>query len=806
MIARTPIACAFAFAIAAALFGTSDAKAADITCSGTIGGSTSAANLKGQVVVPDNASCTLSFVNVSQGVTVGKGASLTINGYLEPSTIGGPIVANNCGSVLIQGNVTVEGDVAITSCKGTGTNGFQGPDTAIKGNFTCEGNRGACLAWLGKVDGNVEIRSNHSSLASDISLVDIGGQLSCAGNAPAPTHLRGPSWGDRDSGQCNGFLTQTTSIATAVTPAASCGALAAIPPSQFPVPNTVITSAVDTPAGSGQPQRCIVNGYVNQHTSPVDNCVYKNGFQVQLPLPASWNGRFVAVGGGGSEGSVPTATGSGSGTVANGYAVATQDGGHENTDLHAASCDSGFGNNNEFYLSPLGTITNATQSVQTTTLTAKFLINQYYGDGPQRSYWTGCSTGGRQAMSMMQNYPQFFDGIIAGDPVYNLQAIGLTETWGGEQILNVYLNNPSLPQPPTTVAQPAPQPPGPVVYPAFPAADQALFERALLQACDALDGVADGVVDNVTTCGRRFDPLTASYTSGGVTYPLLCPGAKDSTCLSLAQIQAVKNINQGPRSNGKFVHAPAGVEVNDPVSNVVQGYAYDGGYFATTGIPSRKIGNPGGVGGDFSLGVGSFGYGFLCPHQPTYYTFSFNFNSKSDLAMLCRTSPHIKAATSINIDRFVKYGHKAIWYHGLSDPGPPVLETTLYYNEMANRYGGLDAAQKFSRYYPIPGMGHCSGGPATDQFDMIAPLSNWVEHGVAPGPVTGSGTNFTAARYQTDLVTTAPISAPTSRNRPLCPYPQQARFTGSTHVVSGVRVAVNPADLANASNYVCVTP
>jgi hypothetical protein len=806
MIARIPIALAFMLAIAAALFGTSDAKASDIVCSGTIGGGSSAANLRGQVVVPDNAFCTLNFVNVSQGVTVGKGGSLTIVGYLEPSTIGGPIVANNCGSVLIQGNVTVEGDVAITSCKGSRTNGFQGPDTVIKGNFTCEGNKGACLAWLGKVEGKVEVRGNHTSLASDISLVDIGGQLACAGNAPAPTHLRGPSWGDTDSGQCNGFLTKTTSIAVPVTPAANCAALATIAAGQFPVPNTVIISAVDTPAGSGQPQRCIVNGYVNQHTSLVDNCVYKNQFQVQLPLPGAWNGKFVAVGGGGSEGSVPTATGSGSGTVANGYAVATQDGGHENNDLHAPTCDSGFGNNNQFYLDPVGTITNATQSIQTTAITAKFLINQFYGDGPQRSYWTGCSTGGRQAMSMMQNYPQFFDGIIAGDPVYNLQGIGLTETWGGEQMLNVYLNNPSLPQPPATVAQPAPQPPGPIVYPAFPAADQALFSRALLQFCDPLDGVSDGVVDNVPACNNRFDPATANYTSGGVTYPLQCTGAKNATCLSPAQIAAVKNIKQGPRSNGKAVRSPAGQEAPDHVKAIVQGYAYDGGFFATTGIPSRKIGNPTGVPGDFSLGVGSFGYGFLCPHQPTYYTFGFNFDSQSDLAMLCKTSPHVEAATSLNIDRFVKYGHKAIWYHGLSDPGPPVIETTLYYNQMADRYGGLDAAQKFSRYYPIPGMGHCSGGPATDQFDLVAPLTNWVEHGVAPGAVTGSGSNFTTARYQTDHIQSPPISAPASRSRPICPYPQQARFTGSTQVVSGLRVAVNPADLASASNYVCVKP
>jgi len=520
--------------------------------------------------------------------------------------------------------------------------------------------------------------------------------------------------------------------------------------------------------------------------------------QVQLPLPANWNGKFVAVGGGGTEGSVPTATGSGSGTVANGYAVATQNGGHENTDLRAPTCDAGFGNTNQFYLDPLATITNATQSVQTTTLTAKYLVNQYYGNGPARSYWVGCSTGGRQGMSMMQNYPSFFDGIIAGAPVYNLQAIGLSVTYGVEQILNVYNSNPSLP-PFQFVPQPAPQPPAPVLYPAFPVADQSLVETALLQACDALDGVADGVVDNVPACSKKFDPATATYTSGGITYPLQCTGAKNATCLSPAQIQAIKNINRGPR-----VRTPAGRAAEDPVDNLTEGYVYDGGWFATTGIPTRKIGSPTGAPGDFALGLAQFGYLHLSPPQPTYSPLDFNFGS--DLKMLSKNAPPVTAATSLNIDRFVKYGHKAIWYHGVSDPGPPSLGTIKYYNEMADRYGGLEAAQKFSRIYPVPGMGHCNGGPATDSFDMVAPLANWVENGVAPGPVVASGSNFTAARYQVDFVSGPPANAPTTRSRPLCPYPQQARFTGSTQVVDGVKIASNPADLANASNYVCIQP
>ncbi|HLK80969.1 MAG TPA: tannase/feruloyl esterase family alpha/beta hydrolase [Xanthobacteraceae bacterium] len=772
----------------------------DTHCSGLIGGGTAVTNINGNVTVPEGKSCTLSFVNIKGNVRVERDAVLIVSAYTEPSEIRGDVDARNCRSVLLQGNVTVGGNLSIDSCNGTAWNGFQGPDVVIRGDFECRSNAGPCLAWLGSVGENVRIQSNKSQAASDISLVSVKGNLNCDGNSPAPTHLHGPSWVDgRSQGQCAGFSTATTSIATPVTPT-PCASLAALPASGFPVPNTVITSAVDTPAANGLPQRCIVSGYVNRHISPVDQCQYVDGFQLQLP--ANWNGRFMFQGGGGTEGAVPTATGGISGNstfgIVNGYAVATQNGGHFNSDLALAGCDSGYGNANEFYLDPLGTIGQAYyQSIEVTTLTAKYLINQFYGNGPDRSYWVGCSTGGRQGMVMSQNFPSFFDGIIAGDPVYDQEALGLSETYGVEQILNVYNTNPSLP-PLSYVPQPAPQPPGPILYPAFPVADQALLETALLQACDALDGVADGVIDNLPACRAKFDPATATYTAGGATYRLQCIGAKDATCLSPAQIAAVKKINQGPRnSKGRVIAAPAGAVAKDHVTNIAQGYAWDGGWMTTVGIPTRKIGAPGRVPGDFSLGVGTFGYAFLSPPQPTFYTLNFNFDA--DLGMLNPSTPIVTYSTSADIRRFVDYGHKIIWYHGLSDPGPPVLGTIKYYEDMAQQFGGLERAQQFSRLYPVPNMGHCSGGAATDQFDLLTPLANWVENGVPPGPVLAKGVNFTPAVYQVSFV-----SGPATRTRPLCPYPQEARFTGNVSLVGGVPVASNPADLADPTKYQCI--
>jgi Tannase and feruloyl esterase/FG-GAP-like repeat len=810
------------FAFAAFLVHTPAARA-DITCTGTVGGASSVTTINGNVVVPNGASCTLSFVNVTGNVTAGLGSTLLINAYLEPSTIGGNVTATGCASALLEGVVTVAGNVSISSCTG-GPNGFQGPDALIQGSFSCQSNVVAvpgsmpCLAWLGKVVGNVTISANISVTAPDVSLVTTSGTLDCETNSPAPTQLHGPSWVDGSSmGQCSGFATTSTSISTgAVTPAASCAALASLPASGYPVPNVVITSAVDTAASGTLPRRCIVNGYVNRHQSPVDNCFYQEGFQVQLPF-AGWNGRFFMEGGSGGEGSVPTATGTNSGSagsnfgITNGWAVASQDGGHENTDLSAATCDSGYANAYEYNIDPMGNLTQAGQSIEVTALVAKYLINQYYGTGPKYSYWVGCSTGGRQGMAMSEIFPSFFDGIVAGDPVYNLEGIQIEGLYNMINLQNVYAATPGLPAE-SYVAGPAPTIAEPLPYAAFPTSDQALAETALLQACDAMDGVMDGVVDNQPACQTRFNPANASWTDyagavgpAGATYPLQCTGAKNATCLSAAQIQWIQKVHQGARtSTGLSIQSPAGAAAPNHVDNTVQGYAYDGGSYTTVGVPSRSIGSPTSPGSYWVGGVVQFPYAFISPPNPTFNMLAFNFDTGPQA--LNATTPLVANNTSLDISHFINYGHKIIWYHGASDPGPPFLETLIYYQQMAERFGGIDAVQKFSRFYPVPNMDHCTGGATTDQFDMTTPLVNWVEQGIAPAAIPATGVNFNAATYQTvgNYITGTFINAPTTRNRLLCPYPQQSRFIGKTTLVNGIPVASNPQDLANSANYTCI--
>ena len=565
-------------------------------------------------------------------------------------------------------------------------------------------------------------------------------------------------------GACLVGLGAQASFAAPIDPVTACLNLATL--TRFPVTPTQITLTKFNPNGTTTangvplPDHCQVRGVVNARTG-TDGKPYGDMFEVRLPTPANWNRRFMFQGGGGTEGAVPNATGSAgslSPTLAHGWAVASQDGGHENSLLDFPL---------QFALETQAVIDHAYRSIDVVTQTANFLIKAYYGKKPARSYFVGCSTGGRQGMVFSQHFPDYYDGIVAGDPVYDLQAIALSEDYGVEAIKAI-------------TPTPIPRLPNgnPILYNAFPLSDQTLFTQAILAACDALDGTVDGVIDNLAQCQATFDPATFVFPSTG--QPLQCTGAKTSTCLSPAQIDAVKRINQGPRNSaGQTIKALAGAVVKHHPDNTAVGYAYDGGFMAPSGIPSRKIGTPTSTPGDLALGLGQIPYLWISPPDPSFDPLSFNFDT--DVARLTKESPLVTYSTSTDIKMFRHLGGKIIWYHGLSDPGPPVTGTIEYYEALANRSGGLRGAAKFSRLYLVPNMGHCSGGPATDQFDLLTPLVEWVEHGVAPDKIIATGTHFT--------------SAPITRSRPLCPYPQEARYVGLPGGGLGV-----------ASNYACVSP
>src|SRR4029450_11832949 len=214
-------------------------------------------------------------------------------------------------------------------------------------------------------------------------------------------------------------------------PETACANLANL--TDFPITPTQITLTRCNPSGTTSannvplPDHCQIQGIINQRIG-IDGFPYGTRFEVRLPTPAEWNRRFMFQGGGGTEGAGPAATGSAgtlSPTLAHGWAVASQNGGHQNSELP---------NSLQFALDPQAVIDHAYGSIDVTTQTAKFLIRTYYGKRPDYSYSVGCSTGGRQGMVFSQNFPHYFDGIVAGDPVYNLEAIALSENWGVQAI------------------------------------------------------------------------------------------------------------------------------------------------------------------------------------------------------------------------------------------------------------------------------------------------------------------------------------------------------------------------------------
>ena len=526
----------------------------------------------------------------------------------------------------------------------------------------------------------------------------------------------------------------------------ACTSLAAkVKSPDFPVPDSRITLAQLNVAGSGPgrnatlPDHCEIQGVAGEFTGS-DGVRYGAGFELRMPL--DWNGRFMFQGGGGTEGSVPPAVGVAgtlTPTLAKGWAVVSQNGGHDNA-LLAKAGHSPL----EFLLEPRALAEHASGSIDKTTRVARYLIHSYYGRPPDRSYHVGCSTGGRQGMVFSQQFPEYFDGIIAGDPVYDLTAITQGEVNSLQAVAAL------VPKDAAGNAQ---------FQDSFSLVDQNLITRAIHDACDATDGVKDGIVDNFAAC--KFDPATHVLANTGK--PLQCDGEKTATCLTPAQVNAVKRINIGPRTS-------AGAPVVVPSGTRVEGYPYDGGFMAPDGIPVRNIGAGKNLPGNLSLGTNQIGY-YIRPRQTRFIPYK-TWNFDTDPPKISRDNP--LPATSTDLAAFKRRGGKMIFYHGASDPGPSVQYTINYFNRLTPQ----NEAQDFAKLYLVPGMGHCRGGPAPDQFDLLTPLVNWVEKGVSPDSVIASGSNFP--------------TSPTARTHPLCTYPKTAKYTGR-----------QGGDIGDAANFTC---
>jgi feruloyl esterase len=353
---------------------------------------------------------------------------------------------------------------------------------------------------------------------------------------------------------------------------------------------------------------------------------------------------------------------------------------------------------------------------------AKLIIKAFYGEGPKRSYFASCSNGGRQGLMEAQRYPNDYDGIIAGAPANAFTQILTGFAWN----MQITLGDPES-------------------Y--IPARKLKAIEAAGLAACDARDGVTDGVLDDPTKCD--FDPSV-----------LLCKGAETDECLTEKQVAALKKIYAGPR--------------NAKGQQIIPGF--------TPGAETGSGGWTGWITGATPNAAAQFFFSTQAFKNMVYDDPKWDFKTfdlERDGKLANEKLGLVLNATDPNLKAFSARGGKLIMYHGWNDAALPPMNTINYYQNVVAKLGQRQA-NSFMRLYMAPGVQHCAGGPGPDTFgqmvtaaqsnpehDLTLALERWVEQGVAPDQII-------ATKRQN-----ANPQSPALRTRPLCPYPKIARYKGS---------------------------
>ena len=520
---------------------------------------------------------------------------------------------------------------------------------------------------------------------------------------------------------------------------------------RFVYANTAVTAASAVAAGTltvgGQPvaEHCRVTGRMFARTSPVDGQAYAIGFEMRLPT--AWNGRFWYQANGGTDGVVSTATGARGGgpvthALAKGFAVISSDAGHSAAQNAPAT---------NFGIDPQARLDYGYQAVGKLTPMAKEAIRIAYGKGPDRSYLGGCSNGGRHAMVAASRYANDYDGIVAGDPGTVLPRAAIANIAGYQAYARLATN-------PADVST------------GFTTAERTLVSNAVLAKCDALDGAADGMVQANRACQAAFD-LSRDVPT--------CTAARDGTCLSAAQKTEIDRLFKGATTSTGAV--------------VYSSFPWDTGLYTNGWGAAWKFGAPP---GRDAPAVGLIWQ--VPPENPATFvgeTFARTATVDSMLAKVQATNgTYAEAATSFmsppnptDLSTLRNRGAKLVMYHGTADPIFSSDESAARYDAIRNARGG--DASDFARLFLIPGMNHCSGGPAADQFDVIQPLVDWVERGIAPASITAQarGTG-NAGGVNADL----PAAWSATRTRPLCPYPQVARYRGTGSLESAASFECRP--------------
>jgi feruloyl esterase len=404
--------------------------------------------------------------------------------------------------------------------------------------------------------------------------------------------------------------------------------------------------------------------------------------KIEVWLPVSnWNGKYQAVGNGGWAGVISYSAMAEA--LGRGYATSSTDTGH-------------VGGSGSFALGHQEKLIDfGYRSEHEMTVKSKAIIKAFYGNAPQFSYWNGCSTGGRQGLKEAQMFPDDYDGIIAGAPA-NRTAMSL---WVASAVLKDKASY-------------------------IPAAKYPAIHQAALNACDALDGVKDGLIEDPRQC--KFDPKV-----------LLCKGEDNASCLTAPQLEAVRKI-YSPGKNPK-----TGQEL---FPSLVAGTELGWGVQAAGPDPSANIFDH---------------FKYVVYKDPNWDWRTFDFDKGIERANLPENN--VMNATDPNLKQFLAHNGKLLMYHGWADTNVATLNTIKYYQSVVDTMGGVSKTSNNIRLFLEPGMGHCGGGEGPNVFDKVGTLEQWVEKGKAPDQIVASH----STHGQVD------------RTRPLCPYPQVAQYKGS---------------------------
>jgi hypothetical protein len=501
--------------------------------------------------------------------------------------------------------------------------------------------------------------------------------------------------------------------------------------SKFKLPDTTIVTAKAVPAGPftlpagpfGGPRSvklpafCRVEGVIK----PTADSDIK--FEVWMPSQ-DWNGKFDGVGNGGFAGSIAY-----DGLVAAlraGFATASTDTGHE---ANVTDARWALGH-------PQKIIDFGYRAIHLTNVVGKAIVRSFYGKAARESYFSSCSNGGRQALMEAQRFPGDYNGIIAGAPANFWTHLTAGGIWDSQATLE----NPASYIPPSKL----------------PA-----IRNAVLAACDAKDGVKDGILNDPTQC--HFHPEK-----------LLCKGADTDACLTAPQVTALEKLYAGPTdSKGRQIfpgHMPGGETGPDGWETWLTGSG-----------PGKSLA--------YVFGTQFFSNMMFDNPKWDYRTFNFD----TDIRLTDKKLAHVLNATNPNLAVFKDHGGKLILYHGWSDSAIAPLNTVNYYKSVVATMGPRQA-KDFVRLYMVPGMKHCGLGPGPSSFgagpsknanpkeSMFGSSERWVEHGVAPGDII-------ARKYANPVKPSSGVEM----TRPLCPYPQIVKYKGS-------------GDIHKASSFVCATP